>query len=47
MLFKDTAIFALVMLLMGLLLTASIFAVGVIVSLFFGRKDLPAYRRGK
>lgn len=37
MLFEDAAIFGLVMLLMGLLLTASVLCVGLILSLFSGR----------
>lgn len=47
MLFRDTAVFALVMILMGLLLTASVFAVGLIVSLFFGRRHRPREGVGK
>ena len=47
MLFKDTAIFALVMLLMGLLLSAVVLAAGLIVSLFFGGKGHIGEGEGK
>lgn len=43
MLFRDTAVFALAMLIMGTLLTAGILAVGVVVSMFFG-KNTPTPR---
>ena len=39
MLFEDAAIFGLVMLAMGLLLTASVFVVGLILSLVSGGKQ--------
>lgn len=45
MLFRDTAVFALAMLLMGTLLTASVLAVGMVVSMFFGRAPARAKRR--
>lgn len=36
--FRDTAIFALVMILMGVLLMAAVTAVGMVVSFFIGGK---------
>lgn len=41
MLFEDAAIFGLAMLLMGLLLTASVLVVGLVLSLFSGRGEKP------
>ena len=41
--FKDTAIFALVMILMGVLLTAALIAAGMTISLIAG-KGAPAKR---
>ena len=46
MLFRDAAVFALTMLLVGTLLAASVLAVGVMVSMFFGKNSLtPRSRR--
>ena len=45
MLFRDTAVFALAMLLMGTLLTAGVLAVGMVVSMFFGRGSATPKRR--
>lgn len=46
MLFRDTAVFALAMLLMGTLLTAGVVAVGMVVSMFFGKASAtPKQRR--
>ena len=39
--FKDTAIFALVMIFMGLLLSLGVIILGVIASFFTGRKRPP------
>ena len=39
MLFRDTALFGLAMILMGVLLTASVMVVGLILSLVFGRDE--------
>jgi hypothetical protein len=44
MLFKDTAIFALVMILMGILLTAALIAAVMTISLIAGGKGSPAKR---
>lgn len=44
--FKDTAVFALAMLLMGTLLTAGVIAVGMVISMFYGKtSESPKERR--